>query len=335
MSVDESMVILAPMSTSGAASASATVTRLELGPRPAPERPAARGEQDPAHLVAARRRAGLVDRRVLGVDRARSRRRRVRAPWPPPGPPAMRLSLLASARRLPCSSAASVAGRPAKPTTALSTTSASGSAASSASTSGVVGAERAPGRGRRRTRPPAREQLVVAARGERDDLVLGRGGRDDVERLGADRPGRAEDSDDASVRPASADLELRRPGSRRPAGRTGWRRSGRARRRGPGGAAEVLDPRSRLIIDSHEVAERRHDRDDETEREAVAELAVPRRERRADDHAEHDRRRPSRRPGPPRSCSARRRATCGCGRTASRRSSRRCRSRPRRSRRRG
>ena len=54
------------------------------------------------------------------------------------GPAAIRLSLLASASRLPASSAASVAGRPAKPTTALSTTSASGCAASSASTSGVV-----------------------------------------------------------------------------------------------------------------------------------------------------------------------------------------------------
>src|SRR5262249_25854181 len=46
------------------------------------------------------------------------------------GPAAMRLSLFASASRLPAVSAASVAGRPAKPTTAFSTTSASASSAS-------------------------------------------------------------------------------------------------------------------------------------------------------------------------------------------------------------
>ena len=47
------------------------------------------------------------------------------------GPPAMSDSLFASARRAPASSAAKVTPRPAKPTTALSTTSASRAMATS------------------------------------------------------------------------------------------------------------------------------------------------------------------------------------------------------------
>ena len=50
-----------------------------------------------------------------------------------------RLSLLASATRLPAWSAASVASSPAAPTTALTTMSTSGSVAASTSTSGPVG----------------------------------------------------------------------------------------------------------------------------------------------------------------------------------------------------
>ena len=88
----------------------------------------------------------------------------------------MRLSLLASARRLPCSTAARVAGSPAKPTTALSTTSASGSAASSAQDTGIVTAQaRAVGRDAELARLRV-EQVAVAAGGERDHLVVGRGG---------------------------------------------------------------------------------------------------------------------------------------------------------------
>ncbi len=69
MSVDESIVILAPMFQVGCASASAGCTSRELGRRAAAERAAARGEHDArdlSHLPGPQR---LPDRRVLGVDR--------------------------------------------------------------------------------------------------------------------------------------------------------------------------------------------------------------------------------------------------------------------------
>ena len=80
--------------------------------RPA-ERPAARGEHQPPHLVGPTAAQALGERRVLGVDRHDLPGRR-----PPPvtsGPPAISDSLLASASVRPARSAASVGARPIEP----------------------------------------------------------------------------------------------------------------------------------------------------------------------------------------------------------------------------
>ena len=78
-SVAELIVTTGPMSQVGCASACSGVTSASSARRAPAERPTAGGEDQPADLVAALRRAGLRERRVLGVDRhdlARARRRR-------------------------------------------------------------------------------------------------------------------------------------------------------------------------------------------------------------------------------------------------------------------
>jgi hypothetical protein len=145
---------------------------LELGSRPAPERSAAGGEHQPGHLVRVRRPArrhwcraqcsestGTIS--APGVRRAR---------WTT-GAPAMSDSLLARARRRPASRAARVTGRPAKPTTALTTTSPRGAMAASPSTPvttsvpvGYRRPARRPGRRRRWPRPRAGTAWAWAAR---------------------------------------------------------------------------------------------------------------------------------------------------------------------------
>ena len=112
MSVDESIVILAPMFQVGCCERVGDGDALELGAGAAAERAAAGGEHDPRDLVAGARRAAPGTPPSARSRPARSRRRPRPGPWRRPGPPAIRLSLLASARRLPASSAARVAGRP-------------------------------------------------------------------------------------------------------------------------------------------------------------------------------------------------------------------------------
>ena len=87
MSVDESIVILAPMFQVGCASASAGCTRRELGRRAAAERAAARGEHDARDLAHASRPAAPARSPSARSRPARSRRRPRRAPWRRPGPP--------------------------------------------------------------------------------------------------------------------------------------------------------------------------------------------------------------------------------------------------------
>ena len=174
---------------------------------PAAERPAARREQDAGDLAPGDRRspAGTGARRC-----ARCR----------PGPARRRASRAAAARRVrrrsgsPCSpapaacrarSAAIVTGSPAKPTTALTTTSAT--SARSASSSTTVANGRAAATSARRAGSPTatkrgRNSAACSTRTSTDeptpsadDLVAAALGADDVERLGADRAGRAGDGD--------------------------------------------------------------------------------------------------------------------------------------------
>ena len=253
----------------GCASASARVTSASSLARPAAER-AARGGQDD-------RVDGLRARGPRGTGRAPSARCRPAGAGLPPllaasasSPAATRLSLFASASVTPRSSAHSVAGRPAKPTTALRTT--SGSARSrSAVRSPPTWACSTP-------RSAASSSSVVRARGERAHLEL-RIGVDDLERLAPDRAGRAEDGDSLhpqSVRPfvwvsfgtnaspiganfadtmnsgggprwpsregLSRRRRRRAPRSRRRPTRRAARRCGRARLRGPRGAGPSPSP---------------------------------------------------------------------------------------------
>src|SRR5262245_35896590 len=135
ISVELSTVIFAPMFHVGCASASATVTcsrasrvRPRNGPPLALSTLRATSDARPARrhcqMAECSESTGMIS--PPPAPRA----------WATTGPAAIRLSLFASASRLPAPSAESVAGSPAKPTTAFSTTSASSSAESSASASG-------------------------------------------------------------------------------------------------------------------------------------------------------------------------------------------------------
>ena len=140
ISVDESMVIFGPIDQVGWRSASAMVTVASCSLRVAPERSAAGGDDQTPNL-ARFRPAGTGRARSARCRPGRSRRSRVHGPRPRPdrrrsGSPCWRAPAACRA-----SSAAMVAGSPAKPTTALSTTSASGSAASSDEHVGIIGTE--------------------------------------------------------------------------------------------------------------------------------------------------------------------------------------------------
>ena len=160
ISVDESMVIFGPMVQVGCFERVGDGHRRELGRGLAPERSAARGEDDLRDLARRARSAAPGRPRSARSRPARSRRRPRRAPWPRPA--RRRSGSPCSRARAACraSSAASVAGSPAKPTTAFSTTSASGSAASSASTSGVSPASRARSAGTPNSSAWARERFA-------------------------------------------------------------------------------------------------------------------------------------------------------------------------------
>ena len=170
----------------------------ELGAGPAAERAAARGQHEPRDLARVAAAQRLVERGVLGVDRHDLAAAALRAAWTT-GPPAIRLSLFASASRLPASSAAIVAGKAGEADDRVEHDVGVGSAASSASASGSSSPERARfGRDAELGRLRG-EQLGVAAGGERDDLASRRRDgavpADDVERLGPDRAGRPQDGD--------------------------------------------------------------------------------------------------------------------------------------------
>ena len=207
ISVLESMVIFGPIDHVGWASASSTRTRPQLGSGAPPERPAARRDQQAGDLPvrAPPTTAGTGGPRSARCRRGPARRRASRAAAARPGPAAMRLSLLASASRLPWRSVASVTGRPANPTTALTTTSAS------SDQPGEVVDDRGVGQRRGDLGPPGGvtdgdvprvelpglgdERLDRGPDAEPDDLVARGLGPHDVERLGADRAGRAGDGD--------------------------------------------------------------------------------------------------------------------------------------------
>ena len=179
------------------------------------------------------------------------------------GPAAIRLSLFASASRLPARSDASVAGRPAKPTTAFNTTSASGCAASVANTSGSSAhARRQVGRHVERARLFARAARCCGRRPARRRGTRrggGRGRRALAYRSSRSSPGSPRRVSHPHVRgrdlcfrcePAEEALGLtasgRVPGNRRSAGRTADRRTGRAHRRDQG--AKCRSPSSRRRV---------------------------------------------------------------------------------------
>ena len=111
----------------------------------------------------------------------------------------MRLSLLASARRLPCSSAAIVAGRPGEADDRVEHDVGLGVRGELGERVAVVArSARAHFGSTPNSAACCVEQLGVAAGGERDDLVVVAVTADDVERLGADRAGRPQDRDAVS-----------------------------------------------------------------------------------------------------------------------------------------
>ena len=120
ISVDESTVIFGPMLQVGWARASSTVTSASSSRGAAPERAAAGGEHDAGHLaVGGHRRRRHWWTAQCSLSTGTSSAPGVARSGCTTGPAAIRLSLLASARRLPARSVARVTGRPAKPTTPL------------------------------------------------------------------------------------------------------------------------------------------------------------------------------------------------------------------------
>ena len=173
ISVELSMVILAPMFHVGCASASAIVTSRSCSrvrPRNGPPLAVSTMRAD---LRRAARRAGTARPRSARSRRGRSRPRPRRGPWPRPGPAAIRLSLFASASRLPGSQRGERRGQPGEADDRVEHDVGVGQR-------GQLGEH---ARARRRTPGPCRagtpnsaawrgEQLGVAARGERDDAVF-------------------------------------------------------------------------------------------------------------------------------------------------------------------
>ena len=192
-----SIVILAPMFHVGCASASADATcssSAAVRPRNGPPLAVRMMRRTSDGAAAAQ---ALPDRRVLGVDGhdlaaaggARlgdDRARRDQAFL------VREREALARVRARP-----SVAGKPAKPTTAFRTTSASGCAASSPSTSGSSAHARTQLGGHAELGRLLREQLGVAPGREGDDAVLVAVPAKHVERLRPDRAGRTEDDHSA------------------------------------------------------------------------------------------------------------------------------------------
>ncbi len=130
MSVAESTVIFGPMFQVGCASASAAVTLASsrrVRPRNGPPDAVSTSEWTVSGACPSRSWKAAECSESTGMIRPPPSRQAASAR----SPPATRLSLLASARSIPRSSAQNVAGSPAKPTTAFRTTSGSARSRSS------------------------------------------------------------------------------------------------------------------------------------------------------------------------------------------------------------
>ena len=178
MSVDESIVILAPMFQVGCfervLDRDAARARRGCGPRNGPPLAVRTIRATSSRRAAAQ---ALVDRRVLGVDRHDLAAARARAPRPRPGPPAMRLSLLASARRLPGFERGERRRQAREADDRVEHDVGVGERGELGEHVRVVERrERARSAGTPNSAACAREQLGVAAGGERDDLGSRRGG---------------------------------------------------------------------------------------------------------------------------------------------------------------
>ena len=189
ISVDESIVILAPIFHVGCCSASATVTRCELGAR------CGRGTGPPLAVRTMRRTSvrapgaqALPDRRVLGVDgHDLAAARRPRLGDDRPGRDQALLvrerEPLAGFERGDRRRQPGEADDRVEHDVGVGMRGELGEHARASSTH-----ERARSGGTPNSRACSREQLDVAAGGERDDAVVVAVTGDDVERLGADRP---------------------------------------------------------------------------------------------------------------------------------------------------
>ena len=260
--VAESIVIFAPIDHVGWRSACSRRDRREIG-RPVQERPARRRQDQRGHAVQRLSDEALPDRRVLGIDRAepgqRAREGIRRRCWRRPLPPAPEPAASRGDRRQrasPCSPsprscrparAASTGRRLTIPPVATTTRSTSSPRGQRDQRRPSPPRSRAPCRSagpaaRRSPAPrPSGGTARPAARARRRDHRLRArrrrrppGGRQDVEGLRPDRPGRAEDRH-PSASPARrlSDTRRRHTGPR-PAPRTGTSRPDRGSRRAPG-----------------------------------------------------------------------------------------------------
>ena len=188
-----------------------------------------------------------------GVGRGAGRRPGARASAITRCPPATSVSLLAVATTLPARSAASVGRSDTTPPVPTITRSTSSRVASSTQRVLAPDAGHARRAGRGATASSARataagreapglrlELRGVAAGGQGDDLEPVGVGLEDVDRLAADAPGRAQQRD--ADAPAVSE-PARRHTARRLGPRTGTSRSGRACRRGPGSGSRSPSPR--------------------------------------------------------------------------------------------
>ena len=194
ISVDESIVILAPMFQVGCASASAGCTSASSARRAPAERSAARGEHDArdlTHLAGAQR---LPDRGVLGVDRhdlAAARRPRLgddRAR----GDEAL---LVGEREALAGFERGERGGEAGEADDRVEDDVGVGVRGELGERAGVVEAGTREIRRHAELGPLLLEQVGVAPGGERDDAEVVAVAAQDVERLGADGPGRPEDDD--------------------------------------------------------------------------------------------------------------------------------------------
>ena len=298
--VAESIVIFGPIRHVGCASASSAVTDASCA--------ASRPRNGPPLAVRTRRSTTSIrsPTRHCQIAECSLSTGRSRSSGSPPMssssaatrcPPVTRVSLFASATRLPARSAASTAGRAVMPVVATTTMSTSSAVASSSSPPAAQRVSRpAVVHPVPRLSPAASRQLraeaVVGVTGcEAEHLEAVVQGGHDLERLVPDRPGRAQDA-----RPVTP--PARRPAARSrraPGRRRGTSRSGRGCRRARDQKAGLLAPCGTLEHRLRQVAGLGSDADD-----GADDQGMPRLE--ADQHGADARRRsspaPAHRQGP-------------------------------------